>query len=183
MNIAYYLGLFYFFLVNSDRRTVHDLIAHACVKFQHKELAELIPVSKLKVYIYTGLIATILGGFIATYFTFRANAITEVVEANVEVLGELATEIYELEQVVRIESSKIHVSVESEIGIVIEVWVNEDVNKERAKTIYENIMAILATKKFNINRIDYSEIVLKYGYDIGIADYKTSRSWKSENGN
>lgn len=183
LNIAYYVGLLYFFLVNSDRRTVHDLIARTNVKLRHNEMFEAAPLSKLKLYIYAGIIVTILGGFIATYFKFRetTNALTEVIEANMEVLTELAAEIYELEQVVRIESSKIHVTVESEIGIVIEAWVNEDVNKDEANTIYENIMDILTTKKFNLNRIDYSEVVLKYGYDIGIADYNTSRSWKTEN--
>jgi uncharacterized RDD family membrane protein YckC len=182
LNVAYYVGLFYFFVANADRRTVHDLIAHTIVKFQHKEYAELAPISKLKIYTYAGIIIAILGGFVALYFSFKdtANALSEVVAANQEVLGELATEIYDLDQVVRIESSKINVTVESEVGIVIEAWVNEDVNKEEARIIYKNIMNILATKKFNINRIDYSEVVLKYGYDIGIADYTTSRSWKSE---
>lgn len=184
LSIAYYVGLLYFFLVNPDRRTVHDLMAGTNVKFENKEPADPTPLSKLKIYIYAGIVFIVLGGFVATYFTFKdtSDALTEVVEANKEVLSELATEVYELEQVVQVESSKIHVTVESEIGIVIEAWVNQDVNKKEAQSIYENIRDILATKKFNINRIDYSEVVLKYGYDIGIADYKSSKSWKSNNG-
>lgn len=184
LNIAYYVGLFYFFIVNSDRRTVHDLFAQTLVKFQHKGMDELVSISKTKIYIYVGIVSFILGGFVTAYLTFRdtTNALTEVVEANQEVLGELALEVYELDQVIRVESSKIHVTVETEIGIVIEAWVNQDTNSEEAKIIYEKIMDILITKKFNINRIDYSEIVLKYGYDIGIADYNTSKSWKTENG-
>ena len=183
LNIAYYVGLFYFFVVNADRRTVHDIVAQTIVKYQNEDLNELSPISKTKIYFYVGIIFIILGGFIATYLTFKntTNTLTEVFEANREVLEELATEIYDLEQVVRVESSKIHITVESEVGIVVEAWVSEDVNKEEAKIIYEEIMDILVKKKFNINRIDYSEVVLNYGYDIGIFDHKTSRSWISEN--
>lgn len=181
--IAYYVGLFYFFLINSDRRTVHDLIAKTSVKFKHKDQVELTPVSKLKIYIFAGIIITILSGFTAIYFSFKdtTNTLAEVFEANNKVLNELATEIYELDEVIRIESSKFHVTVKSEVGIVIEVWVNKNVSREEAEIIYEKIMNILSSKKFRINRLDYSEIILKYGYDIGIADYETSRSWKTEN--
>jgi len=183
LNISYYVGLFYFFMVNSDRRTVHDLFARTVVQLQNSEISAVKSVSKLKVYCYIGIVVLIVGAFIGTYFSFKdkANALTGVVEANIEVLEEIALETYELDQVLRFESTKINVTVDSEIGIVIEAWVDEDVNRDEAEETYDQILDILSAKTFNINRIDYSEVVLKYGYDIGIANYQTSRSWKREN--
>ncbi|MTI40033.1 RDD family protein [Fulvivirga lutimaris] len=184
LNIAYYVGLSYFFLANTkDRRTIHDLLANTYVKLQNSDRQEITPLSRMKVYGYIGIIAAILSAFGATFYFFKSttNALSDIVEANQEILVEVASDVYELEDVVRVESSKINVTVESQLGIVIEVWVNKDVNNLDAEEIYNKIMTILSSKTFKLNRIDYSEVVLKYGYDIGITSYNTSRSWKTDN--
>jgi uncharacterized RDD family membrane protein YckC len=183
LNVSYYLGLAYFFLVSKDRRTVHDFIANTIVKHQREKFDTLVPLSKLKIYIFIGIVVSVLGGFTGVYIVFKDTTtfLIKVIDANVGTLVGMSVEISELDHVVRVESSKIHVDVQSEVGIVVEVWVNEDVNTDEANVIYEKIMDIIASQKFDISRIDYAEIVLMYGYDIGIADYKISRTWKEQN--
>jgi len=184
INIAYYVGLLYFFIANKqDRRTVHDIFAKTCVKFQDQTEVAIQEVSKLKVYVYSGIVTIILASFIGTYFWFNTvSDLTEVFEANQDVLTEMAVEISELEEVLWIASSKINVTVDSEVGIVVEAWTRQNVNEINPEAIYDQIINIVSSKSFKISRIDYSEVILNYGYDIGIADYKATKSWKNENG-
>jgi uncharacterized RDD family membrane protein YckC len=183
LRISYYVGLFYFFVVNvPDRRTVHDLIAGTQVRHLEYDKPAISLLSKLKIAGYVGIMVTIVGGFTSVYFIFKGSVDTleEVVEANMEVLGALATDIYALDPVINVETTKINVTIENEVGIEIQAWVNEDLSEIDGKAIYDSIVNILATKTFHINRIDYTNVELIYGYDIGIANYNIKRSWRKE---
>lgn len=183
LNIAYYVGLVYFFFINKNsHQTVHDIFTKTLVKHVEQEHERIsTKISKSKVYVYAGIVGIIIASIISTafWFTQKTNLI-EVFEANEEVLTQIVEEVYGIDEVLRVESSKIHVDVNSDVGIVVDVWTKSSLVELNIENIYDEIIEILNSKSFKINRLNYVKITLKYGYDIGIANYTKTESWKKE---
>lgn len=181
--IAYYVGLVYFFIVNPDGRTVHDILAKTIVHLEYDRFQNIVPISKLKLYIYSGIVLLILGGFATLYITLdgRDSAISEIYLNNQDVLLEISSDVSQIESVNNVETTSININSDSEVGIIVKASTNTDLDNEKADEIYNEILDILSSKKFNLNRIDYTSVTLKYGYDIGIANNEKHKTWKRTN--
>jgi len=181
ISFTYYFGLAYFYLVNrKSRQTIHDIFSKTVVIAKEQDVSAIpLYITKKKIGVFIGLIVLIIGSstIFAMNFTTNSN-ISEVFEANQEVLNEIIIEASDIDEILYIESATIHI--DSEVGIIITARLSQNLNKVDSDKIFSKVLDVLRNKELNINRLDYSEVVLNYGFDIGISKYSTSKTKRYE---
>ncbi len=178
------IAFVYFYLVNQNsRQTVHDLICKTLVVSDTQNLEKIQSgVARKKVYILAGIIFFIIGTLLLTLNRSTDSSgeyanLTAVLEANQEVFSEILTELDEFDETL---SARIKILTNSEVGLIVTVYTNQKIASFKSDYFNDRVFAIISSKEYNINRIDYLKVIVKYQYDIGIAKYENMKSWRTE---
>jgi len=181
ISFSYYFGLAYFYLANrNSRQTIHDIFSKTLVITKEQDISVVpLNISKAKYGIFVGLIVLLIGSYtiFSMNFTQFSNT-SEIFEANQKVLNEIIVEASEINEILYIESATINI--DSEVGIIVTAKMSQNFKQVNMDEIGSKILDVLKTKEFNISRLDYSEVILNYGFDIGISKYSTSQTKRYE---
>mgnify|MGYP000698789636 CR=1 FL=1 len=179
LSVAFYVGLFYFLIFNSDRRTVHDLLAGTAVKHTEDDMREFSLVSKSKIGAYVSIIVVVLLGFNTIYMK-SYDVLSVFVEKfdldfQLEGLESLAEDISELETVLDASVSQFNTTDSGLIVLTVKLRVRQEMTEESTRLLIKELREIMITYSETVSRLDYASIEINFGFDIGIARYSTKK--------
>ncbi|TLX72596.1 RDD family protein [Labilibacter sediminis] len=184
ITLSYYIGLVYFLLVNKiSKQSIHDILAKTVVVNKtNEDSCKPRSITQSKIIGFVSIVIVLWGAMFSVGYSFvDSSNLQEVFDENKETLFEIASELTENEQVLFVEKTQINITIESEVGIIVELTTSkdfDDIDEERFK---EEVFDVIKRKCFNLQRIDYAEVIMNYGYDIGIWSTNYSKTWTIRN--
>jgi uncharacterized RDD family membrane protein YckC len=190
LQFSYFIALIFYFLMDRKlKRLYHDIIQKTFVSF-NDETVNYKPFPKKYSYYYAGIVVLVFLTFITLNFQFgkqsdyhnesKTKEMQMVLDKNMEVFTQIIKEIKKIDDVETVNEINLRNSNDKQTDLVIDIQSKVKPSDYVGDNLAKKVYATLNGKNLYVDRIDNVLIKMRYGFDMPLAKFNSSKTIRYE---